>query len=154
ELFAHQQAVRGEGQLLDAITRQQRRRHWLGRAVRMAVAACVLFAVLGPLLAWLAWHGDSVSPRKAVEVGGTLAERDGIARVASAEARLLLPDGSRVRLEQGSEFVMPSADSGRLVELLAGKGHFEVSRAEEEFRVETPAGRVSALGTEFSVTLT
>jgi ferric-dicitrate binding protein FerR (iron transport regulator) len=154
ELFAHEQAVRGEGQLFDAITRQQRRRRWLGRAARTAVAACVLFAMLGPLLAWLAWYGESGSSRQGVEIVGALDERDGVARVTSAEARLRLPDGSRVRLEQGSAFVVPSADSGRLVELLAGKGHFEVSKADTDFRVETPAGRVTALGTEFSVTLT
>jgi ferric-dicitrate binding protein FerR (iron transport regulator) len=154
ELFAHEQAVRGEGEILDAITRQQRRRRWLGRTVRIAVAACVLLAVLGPLLAWLAWQGESGSSRTGVEIVGTLDQRDGVARVTSSEARLRLPDGSRVRLEQGSEFVVPSADTGRLVELLAGKGHFEVSKADVDFRVETPAGRVTALGTEFSVTLT
>src|SRR5262249_3571108 len=149
ELFAQEQAARRETDVIEAVGRQQRRRRLLRRTVHLAVAACVLFAVLGPLLWWLARHEDERPPRQGVEVSGTLEQGDGVARVISAEAVLRLPDGSRVSLDRGSELVMPTADSGRIVELYAGAARFAVAEAGEDFRVETPAGRVTALGTEF-----
>src|ERR1700676_1884080 len=76
ELFAQDEAVRREGRLMDAIDRQQRRRRWLGRAARVAVAACLLLGVLGPLLAWLSWRYEEPGPRREVEVVGTLEQRD------------------------------------------------------------------------------
>src|SRR5258707_14554744 len=53
DLFTHEQDVRQETQVVEAIGRRQRRRRVLVHAARLAVAACVLFAVLGALLAWL-----------------------------------------------------------------------------------------------------
>src|SRR5262249_54496254 len=112
------------------------------------------FAVLMVLLLALSSTDGGPDREPKVEVSGTLEQQGVVARVTSAEAALKLPDGSRVRLEKGSEIVMPSPHSGRLIELRAGAGHFAVADTGEEFRVETPAGRVTALGPEFSVTLT
>src|SRR5687768_7127446 len=58
ELFAREQDIRRESRVLDAIGRQGRPRRWLGWAVRLAVAACLLVAVGVPLLWWLARPGD------------------------------------------------------------------------------------------------
>src|SRR5262249_22678840 len=121
ELFAQEQAARREAEVLQAVARQERRRRVLRRTARLAPAACGLIAVLGPL-PWGLSPGEEEErpPRGGVEVSGTLEQKDGVARVTSAEAVLRLPDGSRVRLDKGSELVMPTADSGRIVELRAG----------------------------------
>src|SRR4051794_18661846 len=56
DLFAQERDVRREAGLIEAIGRRQWRRRWLARAARLAAAACVLFAALAALLAWLAPH--------------------------------------------------------------------------------------------------
>src|SRR4051794_11440987 len=70
ELFAQEQAVRREAGVLDAIDRQQRRRRLLRHTIRVAVAACLLLAVLGPLLWWLS-SPDKARPHPAIAVVGT-----------------------------------------------------------------------------------
>jgi ferric-dicitrate binding protein FerR (iron transport regulator) len=155
ELFAHELDIRRESGLIDAIQRQHRRRVWLGRLVKVAVAACLLLAVLVPIWWWLT-QTDDISPNHSGNevVSGEIEHDDGVARVVSAEAVLKLADGSRVSLTRGSEIVLPP-EWGRSVELRSGQGRFtvQVNESDGQFVVETPVGRVIALGTEFSIQL-
>jgi ferric-dicitrate binding protein FerR (iron transport regulator) len=82
-----------------------------------------------------------------------------------------IPDGAGIKVEQDKPAVVRLADGSRIelaptsaavirrrstsarqgVELTQGGGKFLVQKGEERFRVDTPVGSVTALGTEFSV---
>jgi len=70
-------------------------------------------------------------------------------------AIIRLHDGSRVKLDPGSEGVFrgPIQATRQTFSLKQGKALFQVSRGNGQFRVETTLGRVVVLGTEFSVAL-
>jgi tetratricopeptide (TPR) repeat protein len=75
--------------------------------------------------------------------------------VGDGGATIRLADGSSVELGRSSKAVLhgPRAEARQVVELLQGEGRFRVTHGGGRFRVETPAGTVTALGTEFSVQL-
>jgi hypothetical protein len=73
----------------------------------------------------------------------------------SSPAVIRLADGSRATFEPASEAVLFGRTAGQrqLVELVAGGGAFQVVEGGGGFEVKTALGRVTALGTEFSVRL-
>ncbi|MBG6082943.1 transmembrane sensor [Rubrivivax gelatinosus] len=75
-------------------------------------------------------------------------------RTATGERRdLLLPDGSRATLNTASALDLRFDASQRLARLLAGEVFITTAAdaAHRPFVVETPAGRVQALGTRFAL---
>jgi RNA polymerase sigma factor (sigma-70 family) len=65
-----------------------------------------------------------------------------------------LPDGSRIELDAASRAEVVFGTDHRTVRLLAGSAFFAVARdAERPFTVETALGRITVLGTRFSVDL-
>jgi len=94
-----------------------------------------------------------------VRVGGSPAGR--IPEGATVEvagnqpATIAMPDGSRTELAPASVAVFQGGknDLRQLVELIRGTGKFLVAKGNGQFRVETAAGTVTVLGTEFSVRL-
>ncbi len=94
-----------------------------------------------------------------VRVNGHLAKTantgDRLHVVGQQSAILSLPDGSKAEFETASEFVLRGEMAGmsQVVEMVDGTGTFKVEPAEGGFQVETPVGRVTALGTEFRVKL-
>lgn len=94
-----------------------------------------------------------------VRVNGQLAKTastgDRLHVVSQQSAVLSLPDGSKAEFETASEFVLRGEMAGmsQVVEMVDGTGTFKVEPTEGGFQVETPVGRVTALGTEFRVKL-
>jgi ferric-dicitrate binding protein FerR (iron transport regulator) len=70
-------------------------------------------------------------------------------------AACLLEDGSRAELAPASAAVFRgrTGDARQVVELERGKGRFRVAQGKGAFRVETESGKVTALGTDFTVEL-
>lgn len=75
-------------------------------------------------------------------------------RVAvGAPAVLRLGDGSQATLAPASEATLLGrvGDVRQVIQLARGAGEFSVTHGGGQFRVDTPAGTVTALGTQFSV---
>jgi ferric-dicitrate binding protein FerR (iron transport regulator) len=164
-LFSEETDRRREAAVLEAIERHQRRRLWLGRGLRMALAASLLVLAGGALFWWLGQRDDSPAANHVVLAGQILVAgaqvvslRDGDRlQVAGPVAAILrLADGSRARLQPDSQAILHGAGEGHAqrFELLQGEGRFEVRPGGAGFEVDTPVGRVAALGTEFDVKLT
>jgi ferric-dicitrate binding protein FerR (iron transport regulator) len=166
-LFSEEPGRLRHTEVLAAIERHQRRRHWWVRALCLALAASLLLFLSGPLLWWLAQpeivppppEGSTVLQGQVLVAGEKVQRlRDGDSfRVAGLLPALLqLSDGSRALLQPNSRVVVHgrTPDSSQRIELLSGEGRFEVTRSGDAFRVETAVGRVTALGTDFSVKLT
>ena len=66
---------------------------------------------------------------------------------------LVLPDGSRVELNSSTDFIFPSAFSGKERPVhVCGEGYFAVAKdASRPFTVSTEGMKVSVLGTEFNM---
>jgi hypothetical protein len=66
-----------------------------------------------------------------------------------------MSDGSEAELAPASSanFRGRVGDARQVVELNQGAGKFKVAKAPDSFRIDTPSGRVSVLGTEFTVEL-
>ncbi|MBY0528491.1 MAG: FecR family protein [Gemmataceae bacterium] len=73
--------------------------------------------------------------------------------VGPQPAVIALSDGSRTELSPASSavFVGRLGDVRQVVQLLHGVGRFEVQKGGGQFRVDTAAGTVTALGTQFAV---
>lgn len=132
------------------------------RSSKVLAAAAVVVLACGAGL-WLYLGGLPATSHQVlagrVMTGGaeaTVIPQGARIRVAdSAPAVIRLTDGSRATLEASSVAVLHGRAAGRrqLVELDAGGGTFQVAKAKGDFEVKTPLGRVTALGTEFSVRL-
>jgi hypothetical protein len=161
-LCGAEEAADGEAQAAAAQPRHARLFGWRRwAAAGAAVAAC---AVLGTA-AWVAWHGarPPAQPARAarvlsgtVEVGGAvktdIAAGATAAVVGAEPAVMALADGSRAELRAAEAvFHVAAAGERRVVELNSGGGRFDVARGRGEFRVQTPVGAVTALGTAFDV---
>jgi len=130
------------------------------RSLKVWAAAAVVVLVCGAGL-WLYLGGLPGTSHQVLDgrvmTGGaeaTVIPQGARIRVAdSAPAVIRLTDGSRATLEASSVAVLHGRAAGRrqLVELDAGGGTFQVAKAKGDFEVKTPLGRVTALGTEFSV---
>lgn len=147
------------------------RRKPVRRAARWLAGAAALVAALGVL--WLALRpaGDPVAKDGAdhrpltkitggdIKVNGQLASSAGVGDrlqiVSESPATLSLPGGSEAAFESASELVLHGevGDMRQVVELVEGTGVFKVEAADCPFQVETPVGRITALGTEFRVML-
>jgi ferric-dicitrate binding protein FerR (iron transport regulator) len=70
-------------------------------------------------------------------------------------AVLRLSDGSRAAFEPRTQGIVHGKQGAarQVVEMTEGAGTFNVQKSQNQFRVDTPAGSVTALGTEFTVKL-
>lgn len=132
--------------------------HW-------SVAASLLLAV--GVVSYLTIFGYDRSPPDlpheviagSVRVNGVATTR--IANEATIEvvgrvaAVIQLADGSRAELASDSSATIRGqvGDVRQVVALYRGSGRFVVEKGDSQFRVETPVGGVTALGTEFTVQL-
>lgn len=114
----------------------------------VAAAAIVLVSILvwslsGPGAPYEVVSGD-------VKVEGAKVEVS-----AAAPALFRMKDGSEARLAPSTSAVFHGRkdDARQVVEIARGGGTFKVAKAPDSFRVDTPAGRVLVLGTEFTVDL-
>ena len=128
-----------------------------------AAAAAAILALIGGIAAWLYVSGPAATLNEVLDgrvlVAGAEVTRipDG-ARVSvpeSGPAAIRLTDGSRATFDASSEAVLHSRSAAQqqCVELVAGGGTFQVVKGAGRFEVKTALGRVTALGTEFSVKL-
>jgi ferric-dicitrate binding protein FerR (iron transport regulator) len=132
------------------------------------VAAMILLGIGIGLGGWLSRGSPTPTPAvaKVNEVIAGEVRIDGVALkqlpdekwfdVASdSAAAIQLADGSQVEVSPGSKAMIHGQREGirESFELERGGGKFKVKPAGESFRVETAAGNVTVLGTEFSVKL-
>lgn len=118
------------------------------RVLRLAVLTASLAAAL--VATWYApgWFesaGDQASVRTAAKPQVIRHEPE----------QRLLPDGSRLTLQPGSQIEVAFSPAQRRIRLSGGEAHFEVAKNPDwPFFVETPAGlTVRAIGTAFNVRL-
>lgn len=123
------------------------RRPWILPAA--AAAAC--FAIIVGIVIWTA------GPVGPVEVlaGEVRIEGARVEVAGAAPARVRLSDGSEAQLAPSSSAVFQGrvGDARQVVQLTQGAGTFKVAKAADAFRIDTSVGRVSVLGTEFTVEL-
>jgi ferric-dicitrate binding protein FerR (iron transport regulator) len=124
------------------------RRPWIVPAV--ASAACL--AIIAAVVFWRS--GPPAGPYQLV-AGDIKAEGSRVEVAGAAPARLRMTDGSEAELAPATSAVFRGrvGDARQVVELNQGAGKFKVAKAPDSFRIDTPSGRVSVLGTEFSVEL-
>lgn len=134
------------------------------RFVPAAWAAAVLLLALSAWLIFYAYPGRRGGTQGVVESGQVRAGNATIAHIAPEVpfavagpdvAVIRLPDGTRAELDPGSQAIVHAqAGAARpTVELLQGGGKFEVPPGQGQFRVDTPLGTVTVLGTVFAVRL-
>jgi len=127
------------------------------------VAAAALVLLVGGAGLWLALR-DTTPSEPHVLSGHVLADGALVTRVPegaavrvgdAGSAVIRLTDGSRATFDAASEAVLHGRTEARrqLVELRDGGGLFEVAKDGGSFEVRTPLGRVTALGTAFTVRL-
>ncbi|MCC7463560.1 MAG: FecR domain-containing protein [Gammaproteobacteria bacterium] len=133
EAWRTQQRRGGEAAAQAATARITRR---LPRALAAALIVCALVAVL--LFAW------SQSQRDA-RVPGEWLTRTG------EQLDITLADGSRVWLGARSTLLVRFDSRIRTVQLRSGEAYFSVRKDRRPFRVQSPAGTITAVGTAFDV---
>ncbi len=132
---------------------------WLSAAAALVLAAGVAVALYLGLARPSGLPGGPQVVQGRILIDGQAVRRvdeDRPVRVVGQEAAvLILADGSRVVLDPDSEaiFTHRPGEARQVVRLASGGGRFTVAHAGGAFRVETPAGRVTALGTEFAARL-
>lgn len=134
---------------------------WRRPAVRWAAVAATLVLACGVGL-WL-YVGGHDGRQEVLEgrvtTGGAPATRiaDGakITVASAGPAVIRLADGSRATFDAASEAVLRGRGEPKrpAVELITGGGTFLVAKQRQGFQVATALGRVTALGTEFTVRL-
>ncbi len=154
------QAAHGEppsdARLADGIRGRNRSRRFPRRLA--VAAAAVLAAAAGAWLGSRDRAGHEVLAGR-VLVGGREVRRvpDGAALevAGNGPATICLADGSRTELSPASRAVLRGrvGELRQVVKLDRGKGSFKVEEGAEKFRVDTPVGKVTVLGTRFSVEL-
>lgn len=112
-------------------------------AAAIVIVAIVFWATRDPAASYEVVTGE-------VKVEGSRVEVS-----AKAPALFRMSDGSEARLAPSTSAVFYGRkdDARQVVEIAQGGGTFNVAKAPESFRVDTPAGRVLVLGTEFTVDL-
>lgn len=99
-------------------------------------------------------HGGATNSGRTAAAGDRLRDGDFLQTARGASLEFELPDGSRMRVEEGSGVVVGGPRrSGAVARLVSGAVHCRVARAPEAFRIETERGEVAAVGTEFSARL-
>lgn len=170
EHFREEKGVRDVGAIIQAVEAAQpagrpapaRPAPWRSRATWVAAAAAVVLLAAGAGV-WLYLSGPSENLHRVLDgqvlVDGvpaaTIPDGARVRAVGAGPAVIRLTDGSKATLEPASEAVLHGrrGDRRQLVELVAGGGTFQVAKGDGAFEVETALGRVTALGTEFSVRL-
>jgi transmembrane sensor len=115
-------------------------RSWRVWAGGLAAAAALVVGALR-------WSGPSTRPNVAV----AQVQAPSFLHVNERQA---LPDGSRVELNDGAQFVVLYSEHERRVRLTAGEAHFTVWKdATRPFVVEVAGVEVVAVGTAFNVRL-
>lgn len=132
------------------------------RLRRWTVAAIVLVAI-GAIAVWRFARQDSTAFARVasgkVLVDGQPQDRlaDGatLSVTGPAPAVIDLSDGSRATLDPATQLTIRGrVDSTRQVlQLAAGGGQFQVPNGGGRFRIDSPAGSVTVLGTEFTAVL-
>lgn len=152
------QAMQRSWELINAVEKQSPRtpRPPALLAAVLAVAAAIAVAVC----VW-SYRGQRSSGPHHVVAGKVLVEGRSTEKIASGAtvevadrpATLALSDGSTATLEPHSRVAIMGSDEHdrQRVQLWEGSGTFRVSPGERPFTVDTPEGRVTALGTEFTV---
>ena len=146
-----------------ALARASVRPIWRRPVAYLAAAAAVVLAV-GAGLAWRVTHPARQAPFHEVLSGSILVEgaprerlqSGDLVRVAgAAPAVVRLTDGSRAELDPSSEVLLKGrvGAARQVVDLERGGGRFSVRPNGGPFRVDTPVGSVTALGTQFTVRL-
>jgi ferric-dicitrate binding protein FerR (iron transport regulator) len=160
ERFTEQCAIDRADRFLARPTVGPRHRAFPAPLVGLAAAVLFLAAALG-LYHWL---GEREPLRHDVVAGRVLVdgiESESIPDGAAVEvgddsaAVIRLADGSMAELAPSSQAVIHGRmrRGGAVFELTRGGGDFQVEHTDGRFRVDTPVGKVTALGTEFSVEL-
>jgi hypothetical protein len=129
---------------------------WIGAAIAATVALAVGVAFMqSPSSSREVGRLVSGSIRVNGEATSELRPGARVSVVGTKPAVLDLDDGSRVTLEPGSETTFEGAvgEMRHVVRLEQGEGGFEVRKGGGRFKVSTPLGAVTVLGTEFSVSL-
>jgi len=132
------------------------------RLRRAAMAAVVLVAAGAIAIFYFAGQGSS--PLARVASGNVLVDGQPGDRIAAgstlsvpgpAPAVIDLSDGSRATLDPATQLTLRGrVDSTRQVlHLTAGGGQFQVPHGGGQFRIDTPAGSVTVLGTQFTAVL-
>jgi len=91
---------------------------------------------------------------QALEVGSKIHLGDTFHSAAKSACRLEFEDKSSLELDQNSMLVLKSYDGGSEFYLSHGKLDTALESPHPPFFISTPHGRVEALGTEFTVTVT
>ncbi len=132
------------------------------RLRRLAVAAVVLVAIGAIAVFYFARQDSSTLARVAsgnVLVDGQSRDRipegSTLSVTGPAPAVIHLSDGSLATLDPATQLTLRGrVDSTRQVlHLTAGGGQFQVPYGGGQFRIDTPAGSVTVLGTEFTAVL-
>jgi len=116
------------------------------------VAAAACLAIIAGIALWTSRGPEA--PYKEI-VGEVKVDGSRVEVAGAAPAVVRMNDGSEAELAPASSAVFHgrTADARQVVELTQGTGKFKVAKAPDSFRVDTSVGRVSVLGTEFSVEL-
>ncbi len=145
---------------------RRRLRGGMRRLLMFTAAASILAAVFG---SWMAFRKPDLIPGKPqhtllsgqVMVNGQpshskhIPENSSIENSGNKAALIRLADGSMATLATGSRIILKGSDqkTRQIVELHQGRSSFKVKTEPRQFRVDTPLGRITVLGTEFSVAL-
>lgn len=137
--FVERAALEAELWELRAPCAAGRKRGWLGAAAALVLVSAAVF---------LALRGGERPPEE--PLAGAPFEAP-----PEQPGRLRLADGSNVDLDpSGYAWIRgPVGECRQVVALMRGRARFRVERARGDFRVETPLGSVTALGTVFTVEL-
>ena len=124
------------------------RRPWIMPTV--AAAACL--AIIAGIVLWRS--GSPVEPFNVVS-GDVRAQGPRVEVAGATPALFRMSDGSEAELAPASSAVFHGrvGQARQVIQLDQGAGKFKVAKAPDSFRIDTPVGQVSVLGTEFSVEL-
>jgi len=146
----------------EAGPRRHRTLGGIARLRRLALAAVALVAVGAIAVFYFVRQGSGTFAR--VVSGNVLVDgqtRDRIAEGATLSvpgptpAVIDLSDGSRATLDPGTQLTLRGrVDTTRQVlHLTSGGGQFQVPHGGGQFRIDTPAGSITVLGTQFTAVL-
>jgi ferric-dicitrate binding protein FerR (iron transport regulator) len=133
-------------------------RPWHTRRRVLAGALAATAVLLAALWLWPSARGPQLESGHVLVNGvetSRLREGDRFKVVGEGPAVVRLADGSRAELAVSTEAVLRGTvgETRQVFELARGVGQFQVQKGKGAFRVETPSGKVTVLGTEFSVEL-
>jgi len=146
----------------EADPRRHRPLAGVARLRRVALAAVVLVAVGATAAIYFARQGSSTFARVAsgnVRVDGQsrdrIAEGSTLSVPGPAPAVIDLSDGSRATLDPGARLTLRGrvGHVRQVLHLVSGGGQFQVAHGGGQFRIDTPVGSVTVLGTRFTAAL-